>query len=69
MTKVALAYAASKAALNTMTLSLARVLAPLKAASEPAEVADAIAWLLEGAKGVTGQILFVDGGMHVATPR
>ena len=102
-----IAYAASKAALNTMTFSLARVLAPevrvncvcpghtntpwhvaargaegaaevekryaalapLKAASEPEDVADAIVWLLEGAKRVTGEIIFVDGGMHVATPR
>ena len=102
-----IAYAASKAALNTMTFSLARVLAPevrvncvcpghtntpwhvaargadgaaevekryaslapLKSASEPADVADAIVWLIEGAKRVTGEIIFVDGGMHVATPR
>ena len=102
-----IAYAASKSALNTMTLSLARVLAPevrvncvcpghtntpwhvaargaegaaeverryaslapLKAASEPADVADAIVWLIEGAKSVTGEILYVDCGMHVATPR
>jgi 3-oxoacyl-[acyl-carrier protein] reductase len=102
-----IAYAASKAALNTMTFSLARVLAPevrvncvcpghtntpwhvaargaegaaeverryaslapLKAASEPGDVADAIVWLIEGAKSVTGEVIFVDGGMHVATPR
>jgi 3-oxoacyl-[acyl-carrier protein] reductase len=102
-----IAYAASKAALNTMTFSLARVLAPevrvncvcpghtntpwhvaargadgaaeverryaslapLKAASEPEDVADAVVWLLEGARSVTGEIIFVDGGMHVATPR
>ncbi len=101
------AYAASKAALNTMTFSLARSLAPevrvnavcpghtntpwhvaargaeaaaeverryasiapLKAASEPEDVADAIVWLLEGAKRVTGEIVFVDGGMHIAAPR
>ena len=102
-----IAYAASKAALNTMTFSLARVLAPevrvncvcpghtstpwhvqargaegaaeverryasiapLKSASEPEDVADAIVWLIEGAKRVTGEIIFVDGGMHVAAPR
>jgi 3-oxoacyl-[acyl-carrier protein] reductase len=102
-----IAYAASKAALNTMTFSLARVLAPevrvncvcpghtntpwhvaargaagaaevekryaslapLKAASEPEDVADAIVWLIEGAKRVTGEVVFVDGGMHVAAPR
>jgi 3-oxoacyl-[acyl-carrier protein] reductase len=102
-----IAYAASKAALDTMTFSLARALgpevrlnivapgfvrtpwqvaahgaqgaaelerrfaekAPLKAAPEPADVADAIAWLVEGARRVTGEIIYVDGGMHIASPR
>ena len=101
------AYAASKAALETMSLSLARSLAPevrvnvvapghtrtpwheaargaagaaevekryssiapLKAVSEAEDVADAIVWLIEGARGVTGEIIYVDGGMHIATPR
>jgi 3-oxoacyl-[acyl-carrier protein] reductase len=101
------AYAASKAALNTMSFSLARSLAPevrvnvvapgyvqtpwqvamhgeagaaeaakryasvapLKAASEPQDVAEAIAWLVEGARQVTGQVIYVDGGIHIATPR
>jgi 3-oxoacyl-[acyl-carrier protein] reductase len=101
------AYAASKAALDTMTLSLARALgpevrlnvvapsfvrtpwqvaahgadgaadlerrfaerAPLKAAVEPQDVAEAIAWLVEGARRVTGEIIYVDGGMHIAAPR
>ena len=101
------AYAASKAALETMTLSLARALgpevrmnvvapgyvltpwqvaahgadgaaqhekrfaerAPLKAAAEPQDAADAIVWLIEGARRVTGQIIYVDAGMHIATPR
>ena len=101
------AYAASKAALDTMTFSLARALAPeirvnivapgyvntpwqvaahgaagaaeaerrfaavapLKAAAEPEDVADAIAWLIEGARRVTGEIVYVDGGMHIASPR
>jgi 3-oxoacyl-[acyl-carrier protein] reductase len=101
------AYAASKAALDTMTLSLARALAPevrlnivapgyvrtpwqvaahgadgaadlerrfaerapLKAAAEPQDVAEAIVWLIEGARRVTGQIVYVDGGMHIASPR
>jgi 3-oxoacyl-[acyl-carrier protein] reductase len=101
------AYAASKAALETMSFSLARSLAPevrvnvvapghtrtpwheaargaagaaevekrysaiapLKAVSEAADVADAIVWLIEGARGVTGEIIYVDGGMHIATPR
>jgi NAD(P)-dependent dehydrogenase (short-subunit alcohol dehydrogenase family) len=101
------AYAASKAALDTMTLSLARALgpevrlnvvspgfvrtpwqvaahgadgaadlerrfaerAPLKAAVEPQDVAEAIAWLIEGARRVTGEIVYIDGGMHIAAPR
>ena len=102
-----IAYAASKAALDTMTFSLARALgpeirvnivapgyvrtpwqvaahgeqgaaelerrfaerAPLKAAPEPQDVADAVAWLVEGARRVTGEIIYVDGGMHIASPR
>jgi 3-oxoacyl-[acyl-carrier protein] reductase len=101
------AYAASKAALDTMTLSLARALgpevrlnvvapgfvrtpwqiaahgadgatelerrfaerAPLKAAAEAQDAADAIVWLIEGARRVTGQIVYIDGGMHIAAPR
>jgi 3-oxoacyl-[acyl-carrier protein] reductase len=101
------AYAASKAALNTMSFSLARSLAPevrvnvvapgyvqtpwqvamhgeagaaeaakryasvapLKAASVPQDVAETIAWLLEGARQATGQVIYVDGGIHIATPR
>jgi 3-oxoacyl-[acyl-carrier protein] reductase len=101
------AYAASKAALDTMTFSLARALgpdvrvnnvapgyvvtpwqvaahgakgaadlesrfaekAPLKAAAKAEDVADAIAWLIEGARSVTGEIIYVDGGMHIASPR
>jgi 3-oxoacyl-[acyl-carrier protein] reductase len=102
-----IAYAASKAALDTMSFSLARALgpeirvnivapgyvktpwqvsvhgaagaaelerrfaerAPLKAAAEAEDVAEAIVWLLEGARRVTGEILYVDGGMHIASPR
>lgn len=101
------AYAASKAALNAMSLSLARTLAPevrvnvvapgyvdtpwqhamlgtdkarqaaeryasfvpLKDYARPADVADAVAWLLEGARMVTGEVLFVDGGLHATPPR
>jgi 3-oxoacyl-[acyl-carrier protein] reductase len=102
-----IAYAASKAALDTMSFSLARALgpeirvnvvapgyvrtpwqvsahgadgaaelerkfaerAPLKAAAEAQDVAEAIAWLIEGARRVTGEIVYVDGGMHIASPR
>jgi 3-oxoacyl-[acyl-carrier protein] reductase len=101
------AYASSKAALETMSLSLARSLAPevrvnvvapghtntpwhpsvrgperaaevekrysaiapLKSISQPEDVADAIAWLIEGARNVTGETIYVDGGMHIAAPR
>ena len=102
-----IAYAASKAALDTMSFSLARALgpdirvnivapgyvrtpwqvaahgaagaeelerkfaerAPLKAAPNAEDVAEAIVWLLEGAKRLTGEIIYVDGGMHIASPR
>ena len=102
-----MAYAASKAALNSMTFSLARVLGPevrvnvvcpgyvdtpwqsqrarrregaskaaehyaamvpLKDYARPEDVAETIVWLIEGARQVTGEIIFVDGGMHIATP-
>ena len=39
---------------------------PLKAAPEAQDVAEAIAWLVEGARRVTGEIIYVDGGMHIA---
>ncbi|HYI86243.1 MAG TPA: SDR family oxidoreductase [Burkholderiales bacterium] len=102
-----IAYAASKAALDTMSFSLARALGPeirvnvvapgyvrtpwqvaahgaagaeelerkfaertpLKAAAEAQDVAEAIVWLVEGARRVTGEIIYVDGGMHIASPR
>jgi 3-oxoacyl-[acyl-carrier protein] reductase len=102
-----IAYAASKAALDSVTLSLARVLGPevrvnavspgyvdtpwqarglgaerasqaaahyaamvpLKDYARPEDVAEAIAWLIEGARQVTGETLFIDGGMHIQPPR
>jgi len=102
-----IAYAASKGALNTMTLALARVLgpevrvnavlpgfvdtpwmiagygeqryaefkaryaanAPLKSTCTPEDIAGTIAWLLEGARMITGETVFVDAGFHLATPR
>ena len=101
------AYAASKAALETMSMSLARVLgpeirvnvvapgyvktpwqvaahgqagaddleqkyasvAPLRTAVEAEDVAETIAWLLEGARRISGDIIYVDAGMHIASPR
>ena len=44
-------------------------IAPLKAAAEPEDVADAIVWLIVGAARTTGEVICVDGGMHIATPR
>ncbi len=97
------AYAASKGALNTLTLALARGLAPeirvnalcpsfvetrwvtgkmsaeaytnAKAAVEeaaplrricmPEDVAEAAVWFLEGGELITGEILVIDGGIHL----
>jgi NAD(P)-dependent dehydrogenase (short-subunit alcohol dehydrogenase family) len=100
-----IAYAASKAALNTLTLSLARALAPeirvnavapgftvtpwhskgmsdeavanltahfrttapLKRNTTAEDIANTILWFIEGASGVTGQIVVVDSGNHLHT--
>jgi len=100
------AYAASKAALNAMTYSMARSLGPevrvnavcpgyvdtpwhhnalgidranqvaahyaaavpLKDYARPDDVADVITWLIEGARQVTGEAIFVDGGLHITPP-
>jgi 3-oxoacyl-[acyl-carrier protein] reductase len=97
------AYAASKAALLSLTTTLARALAPavrvnavapgfvdtpwhlaglgpdryqkalanvragtpLRAVTQPADVADPIVWLLEHAAHVTGEALHVDAGLHL----
>lgn len=96
-------YIASKGAMNSMTLHLARTLAPeirvnavcpglitsrwfvdgigqegadkLKASYEqaaplgqpstPEDVAEAIVWLVTGAKTTTGELLLLDSGMHL----
>jgi 3-oxoacyl-[acyl-carrier protein] reductase len=101
------AYAASKAALETMSISLARALgpeirvnvvapgyvktawqvaahgqagaddleqkyasvAPLRTAPQAEDVAETVAWLVEGARRITGDIIYVDAGMHIASPR
>jgi NAD(P)-dependent dehydrogenase (short-subunit alcohol dehydrogenase family) len=44
-------------------------LAPLGSVAQPHEVAETIVWLIEGAGQVSGQILYVDGGMHIVPPR
>ncbi len=98
-----IAYAASKGALNTLTLSLARALGPdirvnavcpgfvetrwlregygeslydklksgyeakavLNTVMSPDDIADAVLWLIEGARHVTGEVLTVDGGFYL----
>jgi NAD(P)-dependent dehydrogenase (short-subunit alcohol dehydrogenase family) len=42
---------------------------PLKDYARPEDVADAIAWLIEGARQTTGETIFVDGGLHISPPR
>jgi 3-oxoacyl-[acyl-carrier protein] reductase len=101
------AYAASKAALNAMTYSMARSLGPevrvnavcpgyvdtpwhqqalgverakqvashyaqmvpLRDFARPEDVAETIVWLIEGARQITGEAIFVDGGLHISPPR
>jgi 3-oxoacyl-[acyl-carrier protein] reductase len=100
-------YIASKGALNSMTLYLARAMSPevrvnavcpglitsrwfldgvgqegfdkikalteqntpLQRASTPEDVAHAIVWLLTGARTMTGELLLLDGGMHLGPAR
>ncbi|WP_048439870.1 SDR family NAD(P)-dependent oxidoreductase [Caenimonas sp. SL110] len=98
-------YIASKGALNSMTLHLARTMAPevrvnavcpglitsrwfvegigeagyqktlaayenatpLGTACSPEDVAQAIAWLIDGARTVTGELLLLDAGTHLGS--
>jgi 3-oxoacyl-[acyl-carrier protein] reductase len=39
--------------------------APLARASTPEDIAEAIVWLVDGARSVTGELLHLDGGMHL----
>ena len=39
--------------------------APLARASTPEDVAEAIVWLVEGARTTTGELLLLDGGVHL----
>jgi 3-oxoacyl-[acyl-carrier protein] reductase len=99
-------YVASKGAVNSMTLHLARALAPeirvnavcpglittrwfadgmgqqayetikalyeqtapLARACTAEDVAEAVVWLLEGARTVTGELIMLDAGMHLGGP-
>lgn len=38
---------------------------PLERASSPEDVAEAITWLVDGARSVTGELLLLDSGMHL----
>ena len=39
--------------------------APLARACQPEDVAEAIVWLADGARNTTGELLLLDGGMHL----
>jgi 3-oxoacyl-[acyl-carrier protein] reductase len=39
---------------------------PLGRACSPDDVAESIVWLVDGAKTVTGELLMLDSGMHLA---
>jgi len=98
-------YIASKGAVNSLTLHLARVLAPevrvnavcpgmittrwfvdgigkeayekfkahyegstpLATACSAEDVADAVVWLIDGARTTTGELVLLDSGMHLGT--
>ena len=50
----------------TSILGIVREKAPLRRNTEPAEVGDTAAFLASDlARGITGDILFVDSGMHI----
>jgi 3-oxoacyl-[acyl-carrier protein] reductase len=38
---------------------------PLQRACEPEDVAEAITWLVDGARSVTGELVLLDGGIHL----
>ena len=42
---------------------------PLKDFARPEDVAEVIVWLIEGGRQVTGETIFVDGGLHITPPR
>ena len=42
---------------------------PLKDYARPEDVAETIVWLIEGARQITGEAIFVDGGLHIQPPR
>ena len=38
---------------------------PLQTAASAEDVADAVVWLIEGARTTTGELLMLDGGRHL----
>ncbi len=44
-------------------------MAPLGISSTAEDVAEAVLWLVEGARTVTGELLLLDGGMHLGARR
>jgi len=42
---------------------------PLKDFARPEDVAEVICWLIEGGRQVTGETIFIDGGLHISPPR
>ena len=42
---------------------------PLQRACTPEDVAEAIVWLVDGARTVTGELLLLDGGIHLGSSR
>jgi 3-oxoacyl-[acyl-carrier protein] reductase len=40
---------------------------PLQRASTPQDIAEAIAWLITGARTMTGELLLLDGGVHLGS--
>jgi 3-oxoacyl-[acyl-carrier protein] reductase len=44
-------------------------LAPLGRASTAEDVADAVLWLVDGARTVTGELLLLDSGVHLGSPQ
>ena len=41
---------------------------PLQTACSPEDVADAVVWLIDGARTTTGELLLLDSGRHLGTP-
>ena len=49
--------------------AMAESIAPLERACSPEDVAEAIVWLTTGARTVTGELLLLDGGVHLGSAK